>query len=160
METQKKDGVKVVCQNRKASHDYFLEETYEAGLVLTGSEVKSLRLGRANLTDVFARIKNGEVFLHNMHITPYERADAYTRPDAERTRKLLLNKSEISRLIGKTREKGFTLIATRIYFKNGRAKVAIALAKGKKHHDKRETIKQKTVEREMSRSYRGAKIKA
>jgi SsrA-binding protein len=146
---------KIVCQNKKAFHDYFIEETFEAGLVLLGTEVKSLRLGRANLKDSYARIKGEEVFLVNTHISPYTQADSFTRPEPTRTRKLLLHKKEIKKLIGKTREKGYTLIPTKIYFKDGKAKVAIGLAKGKKFFDKRETIKRKTIEREMEKAVKG-----
>jgi SsrA-binding protein len=143
---------KTVCQNKKAFHDYFIEETFEAGLVLVGTEVKSLRLGRAHLKESYARIKGEEVFLVHTHISPYAQADSFTRPDPTRTRKLLLHKKEIKKLIGKTREKGYTLIPTKIYFKNGKAKVAIGLARGKKLYDKREAIKKKTVEREMEKA--------
>lgn len=145
-------NIKVVCQNKKAYYDYFIDETFEAGLVLKGSEVKSLLIGRANLKDSFARIKDEEIFLMNLHISPYAQADKFTQPDPERTRKLLLHKREINKLIGKTHEKGLTLIPTKIYFKNGKAKVEIALAKGKKLYDKRESIKKKTVEREMEKA--------
>lgn len=148
-----------VCQNRKAYHDYFIEETVEAGLILTGTEVKSLRLGRANLNDSYARIKNEEVFLINAHISPYSQADGFEKPDPERTRKLLLHRKEIQRLIGKTREKGYTLIPTRIYFKKGVAKVELALARGKTMYDKRATIKKKEAERELSRAFKGRKEK-
>ncbi len=144
-------SVKVVCQNKKAYHDYFIEEKFEAGIVLVGSEVKSLRAGRVNIKDSYARIINGEVFLVNTHISPYSMADSTTRYDPDRTRKLLLHKREIRRLIGKTREKGYTLIPTRIYFKDGKAKVEIALARGKTLYDKRETIKRRTAEKEMAK---------
>ncbi|MEK6539653.1 MAG: SsrA-binding protein SmpB [Deltaproteobacteria bacterium] len=149
--------IKVVCQNKKAYHDYFIDETIEAGIVLVGTEVKSLRLGMANLKDSYARVKEGELFLVNTHISPYKQADRFTQPEPDRTRKLLLHKQEISKLIGKTKEKGYTLVPTKIYFKNGRAKVEIALAKGKKLFDKREAIKKKTVEREMERAVKGRK---
>jgi len=145
--------IKIVCQNKKAYHDYFIDETFEAGIVLVGTEVKSLRLGMANLKDSYAIIRNGgELFLTNAHISPYKQADRFTMPEPDRTRKLLLHREEINKLIGKTKEKGYTLIPTKIYFKNGKAKVEIALAKGKKHFDKRETIKKKTVEREMEKA--------
>lgn len=143
---------KVVCQNRKAYHDYFIEETIEAGISLVGTEVKSLRLGRANLRDSYARVRDEEVFLINAHISPYPQADRFTQPEPDRTRKLLLHKREIKRLIGKTQEKGYTLIPTRIYFKGGKAKVEIALAKGKRLFDKREEIKRRTMEREMEKA--------
>lgn len=145
-------GTDIVCQNRKAYHDYFIEETFEAGIILTGTEVKSLRAGKANLKDSYARIKDSEVFLINTHISPYTRADSFKQIDPERTRKLLLHKKEILRLIGKTREKGYTLVPTKIYFKGGKAKVEIGLAKGKAFYDKRETIKKKDVQREMQKA--------
>lgn len=146
------DGARVVATNRKAYHDYFIEETIEAGIVLTGSEVKSVRDGRINLKDGFARIRNGEVYLMNVHISPYTHSDSFADYVPDRTRKLLLHKREIQRLIGKTRVKGFTLVPTKVYFKNGRAKVEIGLARGKASYDKRETLKRKTAEREMSRA--------
>ena len=149
--------IKVVCQNKKAYHDYFIDETIEAGIVLVGTEVKSLRLGMANLKDSYARVKDSELFLVNTHISPYKQADRFTQPEPDRTRKLLLHKQEISKLIGKTKEKGYTLVPTKIYFKNGRAKVEIALAKGKKLFDKREAIKKKTVEREMEKAVKDRK---
>ncbi len=147
-------GISVVCNNKKAYHDYFIEETVEAGIMLTGPEVKSLRLGRANLKDSYARIKNGEVWLVNTHISPYARADSFNQPDPERTRKLLLHKKEIQRLIGKTREKGFTLVPTKIYFKGGKAKVELGLAKGKTHYDKRATLKKKEADREIQKEFK------
>ena len=152
-------SIKVVCKNKKAYFDYFVDETYEAGLVLKGTEVKSLRLGRANLRDTFARIRDNEVYLVNLHISPYEQGDRFTQPDPTRTRKLLLNRTEIKKLIGKTKEKGYTLIVTKIYFKRGKAKVELGLARGKKHYDKRESIKKKDMEREVSREFKGTKLK-
>ena len=149
------DDRKVVCQNKKAYHDYFIEESVEAGIVLVGTEVKSLRLGQANLKDSYAAVRGSELFLVNTHISPYKQADKFSQPEPDRTRKLLLHKEEINKLIGKTKEKGYTLIPTKIYFKNGKAKVEIALAKGKKLYDKRETIKKKTVEREMEKAVKG-----
>ncbi|MBW2029153.1 MAG: SsrA-binding protein SmpB [Deltaproteobacteria bacterium] len=139
---------KVVCQNKKAFHEYFIEEVYEAGIVLLGPEVKSLRDGRANLVDSYARVKRGEVFLYNMHISPYPHAHNMTL-DPTRTRKLLLNKKEIKRLIGKTEEKGYSLVPIRVHFSNGWAKVDLALAKGKKKVDKRRAIKERDLKREM-----------
>jgi SsrA-binding protein len=140
--------IKLVCQNKKARYDYFIDEVLEAGLVLLGPEVKSLREGRASLVDSYARVKQGEVFLHNMHITPYPYAH-YVRLDPVRTRKLLLNKREISRLIGKTEEKGYTLIPTKVYFTKGRAKIEIALAKGKRKYDKRQALKERELRKDM-----------
>jgi SsrA-binding protein len=141
-------GIKLVCQNKKARYDYFIDEVLEAGLVLLGPEVKSLREGRASLVDSYARVKKGEVFLYNMHITPYPYAH-HLRLDPVRTRKLLLNKREIRRLIGKTVEKGYTLIPTKVYFTKGRAKIEIALAKGKRKYDKRQALKEKEMKRDM-----------
>ena len=141
-------GNKLVCQNKKARYDYFIDEVLEAGLVLLGPEVKSLREGRASLVDSYARVKKGEVFLYNMHITPYPYAH-YVQLDPVRTRKLLLNKREIKRLIGKTEEKGYTLIPTKVYFTKGRAKIEIALAKGKRKYDKRRALKEKELKKDM-----------
>ncbi len=141
-------GNKLVCQNKKARYDYFIDEVLEAGLVLLGPEVKSLREGRASLVDSYARVKKGEVFLYNMHITPYPYAH-HVRLEPVRTRKLLLNKREIRRLIGKTEEKGYTLIPTKVYFTRGRAKIEIALAKGKRKYDKRRALKEKELKRDM-----------
>jgi SsrA-binding protein len=141
---------KVVCQNRKAGHEYFIEETFEAGMVLEGPEVKSLRDGRANLVDSYARIKKGEAFLYNMHISPYPFAH-HVNLNPTRTRKLLMTRREIKRLIGKTEEKGYTMIPLKVYFSEGWAKVQIGLAKGKKKADKRQAIKEKDLQREMDR---------
>jgi SsrA-binding protein len=145
-------SIKVVCQNKKAFHDYFIEERFEAGIVLVGSEVKSLRQGKAHLKDSYASIRNGEIFLLKTHISPYLQADKFTQPEPDRKRKLLLHKREVVKLIGKTKEKGYTLIPTKIYFKNGKAKVELGLAKGKRMYDKRETLKKKAVEREMAKA--------
>jgi len=139
---------KIVCRNRKAAHEYFIDEVFEAGLALLGPEVKSLRDGRANLVDSYARVKGGELFLHNMHISPYPFAH-HVEIDPTRTRKLLIHKREINRLIGKTEEKGYSLIPLRVYFTGGWAKVEIALAKGKRKVDKRHSIKEKDIKREM-----------
>lgn len=139
---------KVVCQNKKAYHEYFIDEAFEAGIVLLGPEVKSLRDGRANLVDGYAKIKNGEVFIYNMHITPYPYAH-YLNIDPKRTRKLLFHKREIKRLLGKTKEKGYALIPLKIYFKESMAKIEIGLAKGKKLYDKRQSLKEKELKREM-----------
>jgi SsrA-binding protein len=147
-------GEKSICQNKKAWHNYFIEDKYEAGIVLLGTEVKSLREGRANLGDSYGKIKNGEIFLVDAHISPYSYANRFNH-DPLRTRKLLLRKREIRRLIGKVQEKGFTLIPLRLYFSNGKAKVELGLAKGKKLYDKRETLKRKTIEREMERGRKG-----
>jgi len=141
-------NTKIVCQNKKARHDYFIDEVIEAGIVLLGPEVKSLREGRANLVDSYARVKKGEVFIYNMHITPYPFAH-HIHLEPLRVRKLLLNKREIKRLIGKTEEKGYTLVPTKVYFTKGLAKVEIALAKGKRKYDKRHALKEKEMKRDM-----------
>lgn len=141
---------KVVAVNRRAGHDYHLEERYEAGLVLSGTEVKSLRLGRLNLKDSFARIEGGEVFLYNMHISPYTHGNRWNH-DPTRTRKLLLKKPEIRRLIGKVEQQGYTLVPLKVFFNDrGWAKVEIALAKGKKQWDKRRDIAKKDAQREAA----------
>jgi len=142
---------KVVCQNRKAVHDYIIDETFEAGLVLNGPEVKSLRDGKAQLTDSYARIKKGEAFLFNMHITPYPFAH-HMKLDPDRTRKLLLHRREIKRLIGKTEERGLTMVPLKVYFSKGRVKVELALVKGKRKVDKRQAIKERDMKREMDRA--------
>ncbi len=147
------EAVKLIARNKKARFNYDLGERYEAGLVLTGSEVKSLRLGKANLTDSYARLKGGEVWLLGAHITPYPFA-SYDNHLPERPRKLLLHKREINKLAGKIQEQGMSLIPLTIYFKRGRAKVELALAKGKKLHDKRQTMKKRDQQREMARAMR------
>ncbi len=145
-------GEKVVCKNKKAYHDYHIDEIIEAGMVLKGSEVKSLRAGKANLRDGYAKIKNGEVFLHNVHISPYSHA-TYDRQDPLRVRKLLLSKREIKKLIGKVKEKGIALIPLKIYFiGSGKAKLALGLARGKKLYDKRAAIKKRDSDRDMERA--------
>lgn len=139
------------AQNRKARHDYFIDETVEAGIMLLGAEVKSIREGKVNLKDSYAKItKGGEAYLVGVHITPYGYA-ARDIPDPDRQRKLLLHRQEIDRLAGKTRERGFTLIPTKLYFKNGVAKVEIGLARGKEHHDKRQDLKAAESKREIDR---------
>ncbi len=143
--------IKVVTVNRKAKYNYFIEDTYEAGMVLLGTEVKSLRLGRANLKDSYARIKKGEVFVCQMHIGDYPFA-SYENHDPLRKRKLLLHKHEIKKLYGKVNEKGFSLIPLRVYFQNGKAKMTIAIAKGKRRHDKRETIRRRDENRDLDRA--------
>ncbi|HYA90621.1 MAG TPA: SsrA-binding protein SmpB [Thermodesulfobacteriota bacterium] len=147
-------GEKLICQNRKAFHDYFIEESVQAGISLVGSEVKSLREGKVNLGDSYGDIKTGEVFLVDAHISPYPQANRLNH-NPLRTRKLLLHKKEIKRLIGKVEQRGYTLIPLKLYFVDGRVKVDLALAKGKKLFDKRETLKKKTMEREMERGRKG-----
>ena len=137
----------LIADNRKAFHDYHILETIEAGIALLGTEVKGIREGRANLRDSYAQVDRGEVWLHNVHINPYSHR-GYVDHDPKRKRRLLLHKYEIRKLIGKTVEKGLTLVPTRLYFKNGRVKVSIALAKGKQAHDKRDAIRQREVDRE------------
>ena len=136
-----------VAENRKAAHDYHLLETFEAGIVLVGTEVKAIREGNVNLRDSFARVEDGEVFLYNVNISSYSHR-GYADHEPLRRRKLLLHRDEIRKLIGKTVERGMTLIPVRMYFKNGRVKVAVSLAKGKKEYDKRETIKRREADRE------------
>jgi SsrA-binding protein len=149
----KKEPRKMIAENRKARYNYFIVDTYEAGMVLTGTEVKSLRQGRANLTDAYAKIENDEVFAHQLRISPYPFA-YYGNHEPLRVRKLLLHKQEIKRLTGKTREKGFSLIPLNLYFRNGRAKMTLALAKGKAAYDKRETIRQRDEKRDLARARR------
>lgn len=149
---------RTLVTNRKARHNFHILETYEAGIALVGTEVKSLREGKGNLQDSFARIENGELFLYNMHISPYEKGNIYNK-DPRRTRKLLMHKREIYRLAGKVQEKGLTLIPLSLYLKNGIVKVELALAKGKALYDKRESIKRKTVKREMERALKDYNIK-
>ena len=145
--TAREEAQKIIADNRKAHHDYELLETFEAGVALLGTEVKSIREGGVNLRDSFARIEGGEVWIHNVHIRAYS-SRGYSDHEPTRKRKLLLHRHEIRKLIGKTVEKGMTLVPVRMYLKDGRIKVAISLAKGKKAHDKRETIKRRETERE------------
>ncbi len=141
---------KLVAENRKARHDYIIEDTFEAGLVLVGTEVKSLRMGKANLKDSYARIKNGEVFVYQMHIGMYPFA-YYNNHEPLRARKLLLHNYEIKKLYGKVNEKGYSLVPLKLYFKDGKVKLNLALARGKKSHDKRETIRRRDQKRELDR---------
>jgi len=144
-------GIKIISVNRKARHDYFIEDEFEAGMVLRGTEVKSLRLGRANLKDSYARISEGEVFVHQMHISPYPFAH-YDNHDPLRPRKLLLHAREIKRLYGKVNEKGLSLIPLKVYFQKGKAKMTLALARGKRKYDKRETLRQRDQKKELDRA--------
>ncbi len=146
--------VKKVAENKRARFDYFIEDEYEAGLVLLGTEVKSLRMGKANLSDAYARIKKGEVFVYQMHIGPYPFAH-HENHEPLRPRKLLLHKQEIKRLYGKLNEKGFSLIPLKLYFKGGKAKLVLGLAKGKRKYDKRETIRKRDQQRDLERSKKG-----
>jgi SsrA-binding protein len=147
----KEDNLKIICRNRKALFEYAIDALYEAGLVLKGTEVKSLRQGKASINDAYARFKDGEVYLYNAHISPYSHA-ALDSHNPERPRKLLLHSWELRRLLGKTQERGFTLIPLRLYFRNEHAKVEIALARGKRKVDKRQTIRQREEKREMERA--------
>jgi len=148
-----KPEIESIAKNRRARHDYTIIDTWEAGLVLTGSEVKSLREGKANLSDAYGIVREGEIYIINLHISVYERA-SYNNHEPTRTRKLLLHKREIGRLIGAIERQGLTLIPLELYFKRGIAKVAIALGKGKKQHDKREDAKAKDADREIARAVR------
>ena len=145
--TDRQKAEKIVADNRKAFHDSHILETFEAGVALLGTEVKAIREGRVNLRDSFGRVEDGEVFLHNVHISPYSHR-GYSEHEPLRRRKLLLHKQEIRKLIGKTTERGMTIVPLRLYFKEGRVKVAIGLAKGKKEYDRRETIKRRESDRE------------
>ncbi len=149
---------KMIVDNRKARHDYHIIETIEAGIALKGTEVKSLRLGKVNIRDSFAKIKDGEVFLHGMHISPYEQGNRFNH-DPLRIRKLLLHKREINKLVGKIQEKGYTLVPLNMYWKNGKCKVNLAVAKGKRLHDKRETIARKDAERRIQRAIRETNLR-
>ncbi|MGX7350959.1 SsrA-binding protein [Enterococcus canis] len=146
-----KEEGKLIAQNRKARHDYTIIDTLEAGIVLQGTEIKSIRNSRINLKDGFARIRNGEAYLYNVHISPYEQGNLFNH-DPLRTRKLLLHKKQIARLIGETKNTGITLVPLKVYLKNGYAKVLIGLAKGKKTYDKRETLKRKDTDRQIARA--------
>ena len=148
-----KEELKLVANNKKAYHDYFIEEKYEAGLVLHGTEVKSLRMGKCSIKEAFIRIENGEVFIYGMHISPYEKGNIFNK-DPLRVRKLLLHKSQIQKLIGNSAEKGYTIVPLQVYFSNGRAKIEIGLAKGKKLYDKRQDIAKKDQRREVERDYK------
>ncbi|EOG8775344.1 SsrA-binding protein SmpB [Listeria monocytogenes] len=148
----KGDG-KLVAQNKKARHDYAIEETFEAGIVLQGTEIKSVRNARVNLKDSYACIDKGEIFLHNMHISPYEQGNRYNH-DPLRTRKLLLHKKQISRLIGETKESGYSIVPLKMYIKDGYAKVLIGVARGKKKYDKRQDLKQKEAKRDIERAFK------
>ncbi len=145
------EGIKIATENRKARHDFHIHEVFETGMVLTGTEVKSLRAGKANLKDSFAQIREGEITLHNMHISPYEEGNIFNH-EPLRPRKLLMHKAEIIKLFSQTREKGFTLVPLKIYFKKGKAKLELGLASGKKNYDKRQDLAERTAKREMDRA--------
>lgn len=145
-----KEEMKLAANNKKAYHDYFIEETYEAGLVLHGTEVKSLRMGKCSIKEAFIRIENGEMFIYGMHISPYEKGNIFNK-DPLRIRKLLLHKQQIRKLTGSSSEKGYTIVPLKVYFSNGRAKIEIGLAKGKKLYDKRQDIAKKDQKREAEK---------
>ncbi len=147
------ESVKLIANNKKAYHDYFIEETYEAGLALHGTEVKSLRMGKCSIKESFVRIENGEVFIYGMHISPYEKGNIFNK-DPLRVKKLLLHRSEIGRMAGKAAEKGYTLVPLRVYFKGSLVKVEIGLAKGKKLYDKRQDIAKKDQRREAEKEFK------
>lgn len=148
-----KETMKLVANNKKAYHDYFIEEKYECGVALHGTEVKSLRMGKCSIKEAFVRIENGEVYVYGMHISPYEKGNIFNK-DPLRVKKLLLHKQEINKLIGKIKEKGYTLVPLQVYFSNGRAKIEIGLARGKKLYDKRDDIAKKDQRRETEREFK------
>ncbi len=145
------EGIKIVATNKKARHDFFIEDTYEAGIELSGTEVKSIRAGKVNLRDSYAQVKDGEMFLHNVHISPYEKGNIFNK-DPLRSRKLLLHKAEIAKLMGLTTIKGYSLVPLSFYLKNGRVKVQLGLARGKKLYDKRQDLKEQAVRRDVEQS--------
>ena len=153
----KKETQKLVANNKKAYHDFFIDETYEAGLSLHGTEVKSLRLGKCSIKESFIRIENGEMFVYGMHISPYEKGNIFNK-DPLRIKKLLMHKYEITKLAGKVAEKGFTLVPLQVYFKDGKAKLEIGLARGKKLYDKREDIAKKDQRREMEKDFKSKNL--
>ncbi|OXM14747.1 SsrA-binding protein SmpB [Paenibacillus herberti] len=154
MAKNKDQSQKPLAQNKKARHDYFIEETFEAGIVLMGTEIKSLRTGRANLNDSFATIRNGEIFLHNLHISPFEQGNRHNPTDPTRARKLLLHKPQIAKLFGQSKREGFSIVPLKIYVRNGFAKILIGLGKGKKEYDKRETAAKRDAQRDIQRVLR------
>ena len=148
-----KTSIKLIANNKKAYHDFFIEDTFEAGISLHGTEVKSLRMGKCSIKEAFVRIENGEVFVYGMHISPYEKGNIFNK-DPLRVRKLLMHKSEINKLIGKTKEKGMAIVPLKVYFKGSLVKVEIGLAKGKKLYDKRQDIAKKDQKREAQRDFK------
>ena len=150
---KQKEAQKLIANNKKAYHDYFIEETYEAGVALHGTEVKSMRMGKCSIKESFIRIENGEVFVYGMHVSPYEKGNIFNK-DPLRVKKLLLHKYEINKLGGQVAEKGYTLVPLQVYFKEGKVKVEIGLARGKKLYDKREDIAKKDARREMEREFK------
>lgn len=150
---KEKEPQKLIANNKKAYHEYFIEETYEAGISLHGTEVKSMRMGKCSIKESFIRIEDGEIFVYGMHVSPYEKGNIFNK-DPLRVKKLLLHKYEINKLAGKVAEKGYTLVPLQVYFKNGKVKTQIGLARGKKLHDKRESIAKKDQRREMERDFK------
>lgn len=148
-----KEPMKLVANNKKAYHDYFVDEKYETGLVLHGTEVKSLRMGKCSIKEAFIRIENGEVWIYGMHVSPYEKGNLFNK-DPLRPKKLLMHKSEINKLLGKVKEKGITLVPLQVYFKDGRAKLEIGLCRGKKLYDKRNDIAKRDMQREAERDFK------
>ena len=150
---KEKEPQKLIANNKKAYHEYFIDETYEAGIALHGTEVKSMRMGKCSIKESFIRIENGEVFVYGMHVSPYEKGNIFNK-DPRRVKKLLMHKYEINKLAGKVAEKGYTLVPLQVYFKNGRVKTQIGLARGKKLYDKRESIARKDQRREAERDFK------
>ena len=150
---QKKESVKLIANNKKAFHDFFIDETYEAGVALHGTEVKSLRMGKCSIKEAFIRIEDGEMYVYGMHVSPYEKGNIFNR-DPLRVKKLLMHRAEINKLAGKIAEKGFTLVPLQVYFKEGRVKVEVGLARGKKLYDKRADIAKKDMKREAERDFK------
>ena len=150
---QEKEAQKLVANNKKAYHEYFIEETYEAGVALHGTEVKSMRMGKCSIKEAFVRIENGEIFVYGMHVSPYEKGNIFNK-DPLRVKKLLMHKYEINKLAGKVAEKGYTLVPLQVYFKDGRVKTRIGLARGKKLYDKRQDIAKKDQRRETEREFK------
>ncbi len=148
-----KESVKLICNNKKVYHDYFLDETYECGIELAGTEVKSLRMGKGSVKEAFVRIMNDEIYIYGMHISPYEKGNIFNK-DPLRARKLLMHKAEIRKLLGKIKEKGYTIVPVQVYFKGSLVKVEIALARGKKLYDKRQDIQKKDMKREAERDFK------
>ena len=148
-----KESQKLIANNKKAYHDFFIDETYECGIALHGTEVKSMRMGKCSIKEAFVRIEDGEVFVYGMHVSPYEKGNIFNK-DPLRVKKLLLNKYEINKLLGKIKEKGYTLVPLQVYFKDGKVKVEIGLARGKKLYDKREAIAKKDQRREAEKEFK------
>lgn len=148
-----KESQKLIANNKKAYHDFFIDETYECGIALHGTEVKSMRMGKCSIKEAFVRIEDGEVFVYGMHVSPYEKGNIFNK-DPLRVKKLLLHKYEINKLLGKIKEKGYTLVPLQVYFKDGKVKVEIGLARGKKLYDKREAIAKKDQRREAAKEFK------